>query len=181
MDQPHKTAGKAFYILLCAILGLLLFIVIQRAAALIYYLMLNTNYQSYSLGLSYTQLSWLNFLTLLAAVFFGLWYGIWLGLHWYEMVYESGGGHGLFHAFKGHWLHNEGITKTVKAPQQFSASPKPAVRESLKLTDITPQRRNEDNWDLDDLLKPELPAPAKPLTRPKAAAKPATKRKAPAK
>jgi signal transduction histidine kinase len=172
MASGHS-ASKAFYILLCAILGALLFIVIQRAAALIYYLLLNTNYQAYSLGLDYFQLSWVNFLTVLGALFFGFWYGIWLGLHWYNIVYEQGHG-GLFHGFKGHWLHHEGIVRKPVSPAPAApASAKSAVvapvittikpassngsgRFMSKLTD----RLERDSWDLDDLIKKDEPAAA---------------------
>ncbi len=179
MQNESNGAGKAFYVLLCAILGALLFLVIQRAAALIYYLLLNTNYQTYSLGMNYFQLSWLNFLTILAAIFFGLWYGVWLGMHWYNLVYEQGQG-GLFHGFRGHWLRHEGIL-SKQAPTPAGNTVKPVARTfsqpakpPAKLTD----RLESDSWDLDELMKKDQPAVKTKTVKPRP---PSVKRKAPAK
>lgn len=166
MPTPQKS-GKAFYILLCAILGALLFIVLQRAITLIYYLLLDTNFQSYSLGLDYIQLSWINFLTFLAAIFFGLWYGIWLGLHWYETVYDQGRG-GLFHGFR-FWRHTqEPKTSTVNSSEASTVTVKPAGSSSSAIID----KLQQDSWDLDDLMdqnpppeNSELSKTIKPKTR----------------
>jgi len=175
-----KSSGKAFYILLCALLGLMLFVVTQRAVSLIYYLLLNTNFKSYSFGLDYYQLSWLNFWTIIAAAFFGLWYGIWLGLHWYEMVYEEGTG-GLWQHFKQHWPKRESSGQP-KAAQSTGAAVKPA---STSVT-IKPTVRSSDtpaqHWDLDDLLKKDdvIEAAVHAVSKPKPKKAPA-KRKAAAK
>lgn len=157
----QRSSGKAFYLLLTAILGALLFIVIQRALALIYYLLLNTNYQTYSLGMDYYQLSWVNFLTFFGAIFFGLWYGIWLGLHWFDVVYEQGPG-GLFHSFRGRFLHHEKVLKPEETKPSASSS---GIIEKLQ----------HDSWDFDDLAQQESDPVVTKTVRPKA--KSVTKRK----
>lgn len=131
MDSPLKplhSPGKALYLLLCAVLGALLFIVIHRAASLVYYLLLNSNYDLWSFGLSEVQLQAIDYLTLFAGLILGLWYGIWLGLHWYDIVYVQGTG-GVFHHFK----------LPARAP---------VVASTVKMTD----RVQSKTWDLEDLM-----------------------------
>ena len=189
MPKPLKSSGKAFYVMLCAILGVMLFVVIQRAFSLIYYLLLNTNFKAYSLGLDYFQLSWLNFLTMLGALFFGLWYGIWLGLHWYDMVYVEGGG-GVWQHIKQHLPHRSDLVKSKPAGASLlsSASTAPTsvtIKPTLRTTEVSPKLSHKsaaESWDLDDLLKKDavIEAAVQAVTKPKAK-KPAAKRKAPAK
>ncbi len=193
MDNKNNSAGKALYILLCAIMGAVLFIVIQRALALIYFVLVSANYETYGLGLNNYQLSWINFLTVLGAIFFGFWYGIWLGLHWHEVVYEQGQG-GLVHGFVRHWLHRGESGKkpgsgTVpeaalnSSPGSAVTTIKPTVRSvapaPVKLTD----RLQSESWDFDELAKKDEPAViTKTAPKPKSAKAPAkARRKAPAK
>jgi hypothetical protein len=171
---------KAFYILLCAILGAMLFLVLQRSAALIVYLLLNSNYQAYSLGLDAYQLQLLDWATMLAALFFGLWYGTWLGLHWYDIVYGQGRGGLLFHSFRGDWLRRGPVPASAPAaPAVGSITVKPAMKPMVKLTDrpVANDPASDEGWDLDDLLKPEIAAPkVKPVvSAPRRVAKPAPK------
>jgi hypothetical protein len=185
MPKPLRSSGKAFYVMLCAILGVMLFVVIQRAFSLIYYLLLNTNFKTYSFGLDYYQLSWINFLSMLAAVFFGLWYGVWLGLHWYDMVYEEGSG-GVWQHIKQHWPRREELVKQKPAPvaQPGSLIQAPAsvtIKPTLRTSDISPKLSHKsaaEGWDLDDLLKKDavIEAAVQAVTKPKVK-KPAAKRK----
>jgi len=171
---------KAFYILLCAILGALLFIVLQRSVALIIYLLLNTNYQAYSLGLNPLQWYMADVVTVLAAVFFGLWYGTWLGLHWYDIVYVNGRG-GLLRAFHGHWIRAGRSAKSATAPVSTSVTIKPTTR----LTDRpSAASAAADSWDLDELLKSageskavSSAATKRRVAKPKVVAKTSVKRK----
>src|ERR1700750_2884137 len=87
-NKQLRASGKAFYLLLCGLMGALLFVVIERSLALISYLLLSVH-PNWSFGMSYVTLQAINILLLVVAVFFGLWYGIWLGLHWYGWVYEQ--------------------------------------------------------------------------------------------
>jgi hypothetical protein len=184
MDNPNNSAGKALYILLCAILGALLFVVIQHALALIYFVLVSANYQTYSFGLNEYQLSWINFLTVLGAVFFGFWYGIWLGLHWHDIVYEQGRG-GLIHGFVRHWLPRG--EDSAKVAPSSPAEPgvttiKPTIRTvnapPVKLTD----RLQAESWDFDELKKDEPPAVMKTVVKSKPVKAPAkVKRKTAAK
>lgn len=86
---------KSFYVFLCGLLGMLLFILLQRSLFLLAFLagvdVLSFDFQR------------LDYFTFVLATFSGLWYGIWLGLHWYFVVYEemsvSGVLSGLFRSF----------------------------------------------------------------------------------
>lgn len=76
-----ENTRKSFYIFLAMVLGVLLFLMVQRAAFIAAYL-LGTNIASL-----YAQA--IGVLTTAIAVAFGAWYGVWLGLIWYAAVYEE--------------------------------------------------------------------------------------------
>ncbi len=185
MPKLLRSSGKAFYVMLCAILGVMLFVVIQRALSLIYYLLLNTNFKTYSFGLDYFQLSWLNFLSMLGALFFGLWYGVWLGLHWYDMVYEEGQG-GVWQHIKQHWPGRSELAQDKKSVAPTMSAPAPAptsvtIKPTLRTENLSSRLSDKsaaESWDLDDLLKKDavIEAAVQVVTKPKAK-RPAAKRK----
>lgn len=84
-----KDARRALYIFLCGLMGSLLFLVIQRSLLLIYLILVQLNPDALNLGLSVGDLIALDLLTVFLALSCGGWYGIWLGLHWYDIVYEK--------------------------------------------------------------------------------------------
>jgi hypothetical protein len=177
-NRASHSAGKAFYILLCAILGATLFIIIQRALALVYYLLLNTNYNTYSFGMSAAQLQTLDLATVSAAVFFGLWYGVWLGLHWYQVVYEEGHG-GLFHGFRGGWRHKEQVKQSVVTKSVNASSAPVTVKPSTsRLMDMN--KIGKRSWEFEDLLNVDKSKdiPAEETSSPVIKTKTATVRKA---
>jgi len=90
-------AKKSFYVFLSAILGVLLFLVLHRIIIFIYLLLSYEDYQTFGMNLTYLQYLALDYITLTLAMFGGLWYGIWLGLYWYEKVYEEGSHKGFVH------------------------------------------------------------------------------------
>lgn len=77
----HENTRKSFYIFLSMVLGVLLFLMLQRAAFLVAFLV----------GVDVSSLSAqaLSVVTTAIAVVFGAWYGIWLGLVWYVAIYEE--------------------------------------------------------------------------------------------
>src|SRR6185503_1491686 len=101
MDSVKKeyTSKKALYLLLCGLLGLILFVTIQQAAMLMLILLLVNQVGALDAGLQ-SQITMFDSVSYILAMFFGAWYGIWLGIHWYAIVYEAGR-RGLFHAFLG--------------------------------------------------------------------------------
>lgn len=176
---------KALYIFLTALLGVLLFLTVQRSLSLIVVLLLNLDYARYSLGTNPLQIHALNYVSIMLAVFFGGWYGVWLGLHWYEIVYEKGSG-GLLHGLTSSWFSSDKKSSPVKIVEK----PK-AVEPSVK---VQSSQRGVDSigssgaWDFEDIL---LKRKQKPVSMPepeldpsfveKKVASPVRKRKAVAK
>jgi hypothetical protein len=92
---------KSIYIFLSCLVGALLFMVLQRVTVFLYIGLLAYGFDGLTFGLSWIELLALDYLTLLLSLLFGGWYGIWVGLHWYESVYE----HGSSKGFIGNLLH----------------------------------------------------------------------------
>ncbi|MBL8031627.1 MAG: hypothetical protein JNK33_04875 [Candidatus Doudnabacteria bacterium] len=101
-----ETTRKSFYIFLSTFLGVLLFLMLDRAAFLI----------AFIAGADITSLPVLalEYVTSMIAVAFGAWYGIWLGLVWYSAVYEEQTTKGVYGWMRG--LRNS----TARASQEGS-------------------------------------------------------------
>lgn len=128
-----------------------MFVIVQRSVALIGLLLLNIDYGRFSLGSNYSQLHVLNIITYVLAVFLGGWYGAWLGLYWYKIVYEQGTG-GLWHGLVGNFFYDTPEKKQKKSLTSIpSAQPKVEVRprgvDSVAATK---------SWEFDDLLSRKL-------------------------
>lgn len=148
------SAKKSLYIFLTALLGSLLFLVLHRIAVFGYMIMLYYNYPKFSFGMSIMDFMALDYLTLIITLLLGGWYGIWLGLGWFEAVYEDGGhagffGHVLRHYFPiqknnyglknkvvaaGHKLEHDLIElEELAAKMQRVSKPKVAVRTTSRI------------------------------------------------
>jgi hypothetical protein len=150
--------GKSLYIFLCTVLGVMLFVVLQRSLALIHFILLNTNYQLFSFGLDPATLELINYISIGIAGFFGGWYGTWLGLHWHEVVYEKA----------------QSGFKRVPQDSNPTAKPAPATKFSggIKLVPIPEPKtvpvtapaatvKPKPSWNVDDLMpKPKATMPA---------------------
>lgn len=194
----RKRVGKALYVFLCSLMGMVLFAMLHRALAVIYYILLNSDFDQFSLGLTEGSLQALDFLTLLMALFLGGWYGTALGIHWYRLVYEGPFAPGLFHAvIPHHWRKARSVSRELH-PQHSTASPhlngvrRPLTKEQpAKIVHMPAHSRRMDSidvfetfksmpkqpaqsWDLEDLEKQEVAT--KPARKPKAPAKPKAKR-----
>lgn len=91
-----ETTRKSFYIFLSTFLGVLLFLMLDRAAFLIAFIA--------GADITSVQVLVLEYVTSMIAVAFGAWYGIWLGLVWYTAVYEektTRGVYGWMRGFRG--------------------------------------------------------------------------------
>jgi hypothetical protein len=85
---------KSFYVALMGLVGMCLFFVLHRVVFFMAYLFISNPYSS---------LDMLNFwimenFTLTLALLGGIWYGVWVGLYWYKIVYEDR----LHPGFAGH-------------------------------------------------------------------------------
>lgn len=80
-------AKKSLYIFLTAILGMLMFLALDRMVIFFYLFLLAS-------GLVHSSLTFLQFLAidysaLAVVMLLGAWYGVWLGLYWYRIIYEE--------------------------------------------------------------------------------------------
>jgi hypothetical protein len=98
----ETTKRKALYIFLSSILGILLFLMFHRALFVIYEILGNFYSTTAWLHLPFRTIALIDFLTFIVALFIGGWYGIWIGLNWYKMVYEERGVKTWFHGFVPH-------------------------------------------------------------------------------
>ena len=76
---------KSLYIFLAALLGVLLFLILHRAAVFFYLYLLLGGYVTTSL--TYVEFLIIDYFTLTFTLMIGAWYGIWIGLGWYDKVY----------------------------------------------------------------------------------------------
>lgn len=144
---------------LTALLGTLLFLIAHRVVYFVYIYMLDSGITT--TGISYVQFLAIEYFTLTITMMLGAWYGIWLGLFWYEKVYEEKSHKGLVH----HIATN------------YFPSPKPKILES-RMSQV--KERLEDNlWQLEDLAKDA--AVSQVATEPKPIKRRVVRKKAPKK
>ncbi|MBI3232269.1 MAG: hypothetical protein HYZ51_04285 [Candidatus Doudnabacteria bacterium] len=80
---------KSLYVFLCSLLGILMFLILHRLLVFAYLLISSARAQVYGLNMTYLEVLALDFASLLLALMLGSWYGIALGLKWYETIYEK--------------------------------------------------------------------------------------------
>lgn len=78
---------KSLYIFLSALLGVIMFMLLERLATFFYLYLLAGGYIATSL--EFWQIALLDYIILTLAMMLGAWYGIWLGLYWYRKIYEE--------------------------------------------------------------------------------------------
>jgi signal transduction histidine kinase len=147
-------AKKSLYVFLSSLLGILLFVTIQRALSLIGLLLLNVDYATYSLGTTPLQVHAWNITTLILAIFFGGWYGIWLGLYWYKIVYEHGSG-GIFHGLAGNFFHDKEQPvekRTIHHPKQEPEKVFKSQTHHSRSLDAIEENSSHNRWEFDELL-----------------------------
>jgi succinate dehydrogenase/fumarate reductase cytochrome b subunit len=83
-----KHSRRALYLFFSALLGVMLFLIMHRVVVF-FILLFSIDQGETVLGLSQTEFMALDYVTLMIVILFGAWYGIWLGVDWYEKVYES--------------------------------------------------------------------------------------------
>lgn len=186
----RKAVTKSLYLFLCSILGMILFAMLHRALFVIYGILLEVDFTTYSLGLTESAILMIDFLSMLIALFFGGWYGVLLGIDWYSIVYGPSAPQPakLFHGFVPANFRNrpKKTVKTESRPSLSSTTIKiPGVDkvsailntpiETPEVFQPTVQKVRE--WTFDDLIKkpePVKPTPARKIVR-KSATKTATK------
>src|ERR1700722_11515309 len=127
---------KSLYIFLSSIMGALLFLILHQIIVFLYSVALSTDYADLSFGFSYMEFVAFEYLTLIFVLLAGAWYGIWLGLYWYEKVYEEGShGGGVNHVASNYFPRSK---KNFKLEAKMEA-----VKKDLE-TNL---------WELEDLAK----------------------------
>lgn len=176
----RKAASKALYLFLCAILGMVLFVMLQRAILFLYNLLIFVD-STYAFGMSSAAILGLDFFTLLLALFLGGWYGTMMGIDWYAMVYGPNAEvqAGLFHGFLPHNWRGKKARKTssksapaqptklsaamsavAAAPAAISTTVKVPVQEAVKEAAKVIHREAVREWSFDDLIAPSAPKSA---------------------
>ncbi len=87
---------RSVYVFLCSLLGVLLFLVLQRIIVLSYLILVDYGAFHWTSS-GYLEFVAIDDITLLLSMLCGSWYGIWLGNYWYELVYERGAWRGSLH------------------------------------------------------------------------------------
>lgn len=151
-----QSSKKALYLLLCGVLGMILFVIIQQAAILLLILLL-INQLGGEAGAAQFQM--FDSLTYVLAMFFGAWYGVWLGLHWYEIVYEQGR-RGLFHAFLGRLANGNKLATSPVEKTPIIARPQPSPKPPATQPQVAAKPVSS-TWRFEDLarLRPVTPRP----------------------
>lgn len=93
---------KALYLFLSAILGCLLFLILQRIVVFFYLYMIAGNY--ISPNFNYVDFVIIDYTTLVLAMLLGGWYGTWVGLYWFGQIYEHGAQQGFVSHFADNYL-----------------------------------------------------------------------------
>ncbi len=180
----RKAVTKSLYLFLCSILGMILFAMLHRAIFVLYGLLLQIDFQTYSFGVSEAGIYLIDFFTMTAAIFLGGWYGTLLGIDWYSIVYgpnaENPGR--MFHGFVPHHWRNGKNKTDKKSARPAVKSETVSVPVSEKVSAIlnthiadTPEVvQKVREWTFDDLLA--KPTPAKKTTTRKTTVKSTTKK-----
>jgi hypothetical protein len=134
---------KAIYIFLCSLMGALLFLILHNLVVFLYSVALTADYGNLSFGFSYTEFVAIDVITLFLALLGGSLYGIWLGLFWYQKIYEEASHRGFVdHAAAYFWpgsRHNYKLESKMEAAKkklednlwQFEDLAKTAAAESV--------------------------------------------------
>ena len=129
MDNQKR---KALYIFLSSMLGIMLFLMLHRSLFVIYEILSNLFPDNTVFRVDPAIYYTTDFFTMLVAMFLGGWYGVWLGLDWYKLIYEEREGRQWFHGFLPHHWRNygSGKKKSVESSSVDKTVPKHFVVKS---------------------------------------------------
>lgn len=161
----NQSKRKALYVFLTTLLGVLMFLMLHRAIFVIYDILAGFYPINPLFDVSSSIVAGADFITMIVAVILGGWYGVWLGLDWYRMIYEERGVTRWFHGFLPHNLRRERSHKASTAKQ--AVVPKHITVQSLagspRVESFELFRRNplRPAWSLEEVAA----APDKPKRR----------------
>ena len=183
------TRRKALYVFLSSLLGMLLLLMFHRSTFVIYEIIGDFYPAQVWLNLPYEYVVMADFFTMLLAMFIGGWYGVWLGLNWYTIVYEDKAVTRWFHGFIPHnWRDSNPKNQRAESQEQTLAKSIGSVPKRIVVTprmesfETFRSRRPDTSWNFDDVAETPVPkvakkAPAKKRVAKKRVAKKTTKSK----
>lgn len=158
---------KALYLLLSSLLGMLLVLMFHRAVFVIYEILGDMFPINPILNIDLLYVAVADFFTMLLAMFFGSWYGIWLGMHWYKIIYEDRGFTSWFHGFVPHHWRSKPV-KDVSATRPRTIVAHGKTSDGFRTMRPT---RIEPVWSFEDFKKAEKPVAKKRVAKKTAAKK----------
>lgn len=170
--MPTAAFKKSLYVFLCSLLGMLILLTLQHAIIFLYLSVITAFGTNESVNI---DLYSLNVVVWFLSVFFGGWWGVWLGLGWYKMVYEDaqhkGFVHGLATALYG---FSQGGKKAVSTPV--------ITKPKWSLSDIIPKTTSNSDSIRKVIVKPKVKTVSRKsipalVEKPKKSVKKVTKRK----
>ncbi len=107
-----------------------MFLILHRLLVFAYLLLVSANPGLFGSGVAYLEILALDFFTLILALMLGSWYGIALGIKWYEAIYEKSG-HGGFvdHLVREYWSSSKSNYSLENKVQSLSRELKEDVLE----------------------------------------------------
>lgn len=154
-------SGKALYLLLTSIVGILLFVLLQRAALTIWVILSSYSMAGLSGKVSDAALQMIDGYSMLIALFVGAWYGIWVGLNWHQELYGDDRAPRMLHRFLPHSMrpsvYSDALTNLSVSEQTAEAVPvvrkaKPRIiktKSTIKSTVVEPKEVIA--WSFEDL------------------------------
>lgn len=169
-----NSTRKALYLFLTSILGILLLLMLHRSLFVIYDILGSFFPDNLFFTADPRVVFNVDFFTMLITIFLGGWYGIWLGLDWYKMIYEEREGREWFHGFLPHHWRGYHARKhstpshhssnqpeietksTGTVPKQMVA--KGPVASSRRIESFSSFRRTPTDtaWSFDDVTAPKV-------------------------
>lgn len=134
-------AKKSFYLLVTALIGASLFFILDRTLVFLYLYLVATG--SLGPGPAYYQFLAADYFTLALALIGGAWYGIWLGMYWFEKVYNEKSHGGLAHHIRSNYF-TWGKPKSL--PGKMSAVKQRLEKDLWALEDLAKNTAQESGW-----------------------------------
>ncbi len=131
MQYPAK---KSLYIFLTAVLGVLMFLLLDRIVVFFYLFLAAGGY--IVPPFTYLQFLVVDYFILIVVMMLGAWYGIWLGLYWYDKIYEQGTHKGFVRHLSSRYFPRP----EVKQDENAIAALRTRLAEDLNQLENLPQK-----------------------------------------
>ena len=139
-NTTYQNVRKFFYLIICAILGVVLFLLLQQVLIQGFIILMNANLLSFEV--SADSLNLIDSIGTVIALGGGAWYGVWLGSYWYSIVYANDASAGFIYHLRQKFVGDD-----------LGAVSKNDNGDTFKQT----------TWQLEDLMKAK-PEPVEPVS-----------------